>query len=60
MARMDERSRLIEQAEHCRRIAEKINHAETAEAIRKLAQEYEQKAESLPPATAENEKESPR
>jgi hypothetical protein len=57
---MDERSRLIEQAEHCRRIAEKINHAETAEAIRKLAQEYEQKAESLPPATAENEKESPR
>jgi hypothetical protein len=44
---MDEKSRLLERAEQCRRIAEKINHAETAQALRKLAKEYQQQAESV-------------
>jgi hypothetical protein len=43
---MDERSRLLERAEQCRGIAEKINHAETAQTLRKLPKEYQQQAES--------------
>lgn len=44
---MDERERLLAQAQRCRRIAEKINDAEAAEAIRRLAEEYEQRAKAV-------------
>jgi hypothetical protein len=41
---MDEKSRLLEQAEDCRRIAERINEPVAAGAVLRLAEEYEQKA----------------
>jgi hypothetical protein len=44
---MDERSRFLEQAERCRRVAEKINEPSTAGALQALADEYERKAEEI-------------
>ncbi len=44
---MDEKARLLQQAERCRRIAENINNLETAEAIRNLAEQYERRAEAI-------------
>ena len=44
---MDRRTRLLGQAEQARRIAQSINDAETSEALRKLADDYEQQAKSL-------------
>jgi hypothetical protein len=41
---MDEKSRLLEQAERCRRIAERINEPVAAGAVLRLAEEYEQQA----------------
>jgi hypothetical protein len=44
---MDERSGLLERAERCRRIAERITEPTTAEALRTLADEYEQRAKAV-------------
>ena len=44
---MDERSGLLERAERCRRIAERITEPTTAEALRTLADEYEQRAKGV-------------
>jgi hypothetical protein len=44
---MDRRSRLLGQAEQARRIAQSINDPETADALRKLADDYEQQAKTL-------------
>lgn len=44
---MDRRSRLLGQAEQARRIAQSINDPETAEALRKLADDYEEQAKAL-------------
>ena len=43
---MDEKSHLLEQAERCRRVAEKIKEPSAAAALRTLAEEYERKAAS--------------
>lgn len=47
MGRMDQRSRLLGQAERARRIAQSINDPDTAEALRKVADDYERQARSL-------------
>jgi hypothetical protein len=52
---MDEKQRLLEQAEHSRRIADRINEPSTSEALRKLADESERKAEAI----AQQEEKSP-
>jgi hypothetical protein len=44
---MDQRSRLLGQAEQARRIAQSINDPETAEVLRRLAEDYERQASSL-------------
>ncbi len=44
---MEEKDRLLEQATRCRRLANSINDAETAERLRALAEEYERRAAKL-------------
>src|ERR1700747_2180548 len=44
---MDERSRLLDQARRSRRIAENITDLGTAEALRRVADEYERQAEEI-------------
>jgi hypothetical protein len=43
----DEKSRLLAQAERCRRIARALNDAETIERLIRLAEEYEVQAAKL-------------
>ncbi len=42
-----DKDRLLEQAERCRRIAEKINEPTAAEALRRLADEYQREADAI-------------
>jgi hypothetical protein len=44
---MERRTRLLGQAEQVRRIAQSINDADTADALRKLADDYEEQAKAL-------------
>ena len=44
---MDERSRLLEQAGRCRRVAEDIDEPATAAALRRLADKYARRAEAI-------------
>jgi hypothetical protein len=46
---MDQRSRLLGQAEQARRIAQSINDLEAVERLQRLADDYEQQARSLGP-----------
>ncbi len=48
-SRMDQRSRLLGQAEQARRIAQSINDPEAVERLQRLADDYEQQARSLGP-----------
>jgi hypothetical protein len=43
----DEKSRLLAQAERCRRIAQALTDAETVERLIRLAEEYEAQAAKL-------------
>lgn len=43
----EEKQRLLKEAEHCRRIADRIVDQETATRLRALAEDYETKAARL-------------
>lgn len=51
-----DKDRLLEQAERCRRIAEKINEPTAAEALRRLADQYQREADAIGRAGSKSRK----
>jgi hypothetical protein len=52
-----DKDRLLEQAERCRRIADKINEPTAAEALRRLADDYQREADAIGRAGRKSEDE---